>query len=113
MADAPASLNPAQLEAVRRYDLDTVMLPVYAGALANAQYAADLAALLAEAERRRLELGTVAPTVLLDAQQTARESRLRHDRALVDAQVASIQLDHDAGVLLDRFHAVVSSGEAP
>lgn len=48
----------AQLEAVRRYDLDTVMLPVYAGALANPQYAADLAALLAEAERR--DLGVMA-----------------------------------------------------
>jgi predicted aldo/keto reductase-like oxidoreductase len=44
----------AQLEAVRRYDLDTVMLPVYAGALANPQYAADLAALLDEAVRRDL-----------------------------------------------------------
>lgn len=44
----------AQLEAVKRYDLDTVMLPVYPGALANPRYAADLAALLAEAERRDL-----------------------------------------------------------
>ena len=44
----------AQLEAVRRYDLDTVMLPVYAGALANPQYASDLAALLDEAARRDL-----------------------------------------------------------
>ena len=44
----------AQLEAVKRYDLDTVMLPVYAGALAHPQYAADLAALLLEAERRDL-----------------------------------------------------------
>lgn len=44
----------AQLEAVRRYDLDTVMLPVYAGALAHPQYAADLAALLQEAAARDL-----------------------------------------------------------
>lgn len=44
----------AQLEAVRRYDLDSVMLPVYPGALANPQYAADLAALLDEAARRDL-----------------------------------------------------------
>ncbi|MEY4339388.1 MAG: hypothetical protein RLZ14_1238 [Actinomycetota bacterium] len=44
----------AQLEAVRRYDLDTVMLPVYPGVLADPQYMADLAALLAEAERRDL-----------------------------------------------------------
>ncbi|MDP2290340.1 MAG: aldo/keto reductase [Actinomycetota bacterium] len=42
----------AQLEAVRRFDLDSVMLPVYPGALANPQYAADLAALLAEAAVR-------------------------------------------------------------
>jgi predicted aldo/keto reductase-like oxidoreductase len=44
----------AQLEAVKRYDLDTVMLPVYAGALAHPRYAADLAALLDEAKRRDL-----------------------------------------------------------
>lgn len=42
----------AQLEAVRRFDLDSVMLPVYPGALANSQYAADLAELLDEAARR-------------------------------------------------------------
>lgn len=42
----------AQLEAVRRFDLDSVMLPVYPGALANPQYAADLAELLDEAARR-------------------------------------------------------------
>lgn len=44
----------AQLEAVRRYDLDTVMLPVYPGALADPQYLADLTALLDEAFRRDL-----------------------------------------------------------
>jgi predicted aldo/keto reductase-like oxidoreductase len=48
----------AQLEAVRRYDLDTVMLPVYPGALANPQYALDLATLLAEAARR--DVGVMA-----------------------------------------------------
>lgn len=42
----------AQLAAVKRYDLDSVMLPVYPGALAHPQYAADLAELLAEAARR-------------------------------------------------------------
>lgn len=42
----------AQLEAVRRFDLDSVMLPIYPGALANSQYAADLAELLDEAARR-------------------------------------------------------------
>ncbi|MEY4174844.1 MAG: hypothetical protein RI900_2009, partial [Actinomycetota bacterium] len=40
--------------AVRRYDLDTVMLPVYPGALANPQYLADLTELLDEAARRDL-----------------------------------------------------------
>lgn len=48
----------AQLEAVRRYDLDTVMLPVYAGALAIDQYAADLALLLDECTRR--DVGVMA-----------------------------------------------------
>ncbi len=42
----------AQLAAVRRFDLDSVMLPIYPGALANSQYAADLAELLDEAARR-------------------------------------------------------------
>lgn len=42
----------AQLEALQRFDLDSVMLPVYPGALANPQYATDLSALLAEAARR-------------------------------------------------------------
>lgn len=48
----------AQLEAVRRYDLDTVMLPVYAGALAIDQYADDLALLLDECARR--DVGVMA-----------------------------------------------------
>ncbi len=48
----------AQLEAVRRYDLDTVMLPVYAGALANPEYSLDLSALLDEAARR--DVGVMA-----------------------------------------------------
>lgn len=42
----------AQLEAVKRYDLDSVMLPVYPRALADEQYAADLAALVDECARR-------------------------------------------------------------
>jgi len=42
----------AQLEALRRWDLDTVMFPVYPGALANPQYAADVATLLAECAAR-------------------------------------------------------------
>ena len=42
----------AQLEAVRRYDLDSVMLPIYPRALADAQYAADVAALFDECAQR-------------------------------------------------------------
>lgn len=42
----------AQLAAVRRYDLDSVMLPVYPRALADPQYAADLTALVDECTRR-------------------------------------------------------------
>ena len=49
----------AQLAAVRRFDLDSVMLPVYPGALVNAQYAADLAARLAEAARRDLAVRAI------------------------------------------------------
>jgi aryl-alcohol dehydrogenase-like predicted oxidoreductase len=48
----------AQLEAVRRYDLDTVMLPVYPGALAVAQYRRDLDALLDECALR--DVGVMA-----------------------------------------------------
>ncbi len=42
----------AQLAAVKRYDLDSVMLPVYPRAVADPQYASDLAALLDECARR-------------------------------------------------------------
>lgn len=42
----------AQLEAVKRYDLDSVMVPVYPRALADPQYATDLAALFDECARR-------------------------------------------------------------
>lgn len=42
----------AHLEALRRFDLDTVMFPVYPGVYANAQYRADAEALLAECEAR-------------------------------------------------------------
>jgi aryl-alcohol dehydrogenase-like predicted oxidoreductase len=48
----------AQLEAVRRYDLDTVMLPVYARALAEPQYRQDLEALLEECASR--DVGVMA-----------------------------------------------------
>ncbi len=48
----------AQLEAVRRYDLDTVMLPVHAGTMADSAYARDVAALLEECRRR--DVGVMA-----------------------------------------------------
>jgi predicted aldo/keto reductase-like oxidoreductase len=65
----------AQLEAVKRYDLDTVMLPVYAGALANPQYMADLAALLTEADRR--DLGVQA--IKVGAHQPWGDNEKTHD----------------------------------
>lgn len=48
----------AQLEAVRRFDLDTVMLPVYPRALADPGYAADVAELFTECARR--DVGVMA-----------------------------------------------------
>lgn len=44
----------AQLEAVRRFDLDTVMFPIYPRLWADPQYRADAEALLAEAQTRDL-----------------------------------------------------------
>ena len=48
----------AQLEAIRRHDLDTVMLPINPRVLGDPQYAADLDALLDEARAR--DLGVMA-----------------------------------------------------
>lgn len=48
----------AQLEALRRFDLDTVMLPIYPRILADPVYASDLAALLEEAAAR--DVGVMA-----------------------------------------------------
>lgn len=48
----------AQLEALRRYDLDTVMFPVYPRLWADADYRRDAEALLAEAARR--DVGVMA-----------------------------------------------------
>jgi aryl-alcohol dehydrogenase-like predicted oxidoreductase len=42
----------AQLAALRRFDLDTVMFPIYPGVMNNAQYAHDVAALLHECAER-------------------------------------------------------------
>ena len=48
----------AHLEAVRRYDLDTVMFPVYPAVLADDAYRADVDALLAECAER--DVGVMA-----------------------------------------------------
>lgn len=48
----------AHLEAVRRYDLDTVMFPVYPRVMADADYRADVEALLAECINR--DVGVMA-----------------------------------------------------
>ena len=66
----------AQLEAVRRYDLDTVMLPVYPGALAVEQYRRDLDALLAECARR--DVGVMAIKAVARRPWGRRADR-RHD----------------------------------
>lgn len=68
---------------------------------------AEVANELAEAERARLELGTTTTPDLLEAQQDAREAELRRLQALVDATSARHRLEHEAGVLLDRFSLVV------
>ncbi len=64
---------------------------------------ASIAEQLAEAERGRLELGTTTTIALLEAQQTARESELGRLRAEVDTATAMHRLEHDAGILVDRF----------
>ena len=48
----------AHLEALRRYDLDTVMFPVYPGVWGDSQYRADAEALLSECARR--DVGVMA-----------------------------------------------------
>ncbi len=48
----------AHLEAIRRYDLDTVMFPVYPAVLADDDYRADVDALLAECAER--DVGVMA-----------------------------------------------------
>src|SRR5690606_31324937 len=70
---------------------------------ALAQRSAEIAAQLAEAERQRLALGDSTPMELLAAQQTERESALRHLRSLVDHASASLLVDHLSGALLERF----------
>lgn len=68
---------------------------------------AEVASELADAERARLELGTTTTPDLLEAQQDAREAELRRLQVLVDATSARHRLEHEAGVLLDRFSLAV------
>jgi len=63
----------AQLEALRRYDLDTVMFPCYPGVMADPTYAADVAALLDECARRDVGvhvIKAVAPQPWGDRERT-------------------------------------------
>jgi len=62
---------------------------------------------LAEAERQRFVIGTNASTDVVKAEQTAREAQLRALRAVVDRVTSRFQLEHAAGVLLDRFGGVL------
>lgn len=68
-----------------------------------AEEAAEVARQLAQAEQERLELGTTTTVDLLTAQQSAREAELSLLRLRVDAANAAHQLEHTAGVLLERF----------
>lgn len=107
-AESRLAASVAQLEA----DLAS-QLASFRSAVARTSLTVDTARVseqLAEAERGRLGLGTSTPNVLLQAQQTARESVLRHDRALADAAVASLSLEHGAGTLLDRFDLPAPEG---
>jgi hypothetical protein len=61
----------AQLEALRRYDLDTVMLPVNARMLSDVSYLADFEALVAEAAAR--DVGIMAIKAGADRPWAGRE----------------------------------------
>lgn len=65
---------------------------------------------LAEAERQLLGLGTGSPTDVVKAEQSAREARLRHLRAIVSRATAELDFEHTTGALLGR-HADVMSKE--
>lgn len=71
---------------------------------------ANVAGELAAAERSRLTLGTTTPAVLIEAQQTERESRLRLDRTAADAVIATLRFEDGAGLLLERF-SITEYGE--
>src|SRR5690606_10238217 len=59
-----------------------------------AEQTAELAGQLAEAEKQRLELGSGTPAELVRAQQSHRESELRHLRAVVNQATARYRLEH-------------------
>ncbi|MGD8858779.1 MAG: TolC family protein, partial [Myxococcales bacterium] len=80
--------------------------------VALAQEMTAAAAELAEAERRRLQLGTATSIDVVQAQQADREAELRALRARVDQVQASLQLDHLIGALLAR-HAGDLRGAGP
>ena len=116
-AQAEAQLEVAQAQRqVGTLTVRTAVLSAYESAVTAAERiplaaeSASVAEELATAERGRLELGTSTPSVLVEAQQDAREAELRRLRALVDAMVAVRDLEHTAGVLLDRFSLRGSAG---
>jgi outer membrane protein len=63
----------------------------------------DLARQLAEAERGRLELGTSTSLLVLEAQESQRDTELRFLRALVDQAAAALAVEHLTGELLARY----------
>lgn len=119
-ANARATLDAAET----RYDAEAARLSAslatehasLASIVARVELAratADVSSQLAEAERARLALGTSTPTVVVQAQQTARESELRYARTRVDSALSSVRFANSAGTLLDRFGIEVPEGVSP
>lgn len=73
----------------------------------------DLARQLAEAERGRLELGTSTSLLVLEAQESQRNTELRYLRALVDQAAAALAVEHLTGELLARYAPPRERGETP
>lgn len=69
---------------------------------------ATTASQLAEAERQRLTLGTTTSRDVVSAEQTSREAELRRLRAIVSQASTRLSLEHDAGILLDRYSAALA-----
>ena len=119
-ADASLSAARAQREAaLARYEATIDAVEAQAATLVRranaaerrvelATRTAELAEQLADAERRRLELGTSTPLELLEAQQSHREAELRLLRARVEHQAAVREVEHLTGALVAR-HASPSS----